>query len=98
MNGNVILVTALSLRPGFEESLLPELAPVIETTRELAGCLSFDLYRLTQDRTTLVLQETWETPELHKAYALSPLRAELTRLLARFLTAPMRTWEVDELC
>ena len=98
MKGKVISVTALYLKPGIEEVLLPELAPIIDATRQLSGCLSFDLYRLCEDRHTLVLHETWETHEAEHGYALSPLKSELTRLLARVLVQPMRTWEVEEVC
>jgi quinol monooxygenase YgiN len=98
MNGKVILVTALPLKPEFEELLLSELAPIIEASREFAGCLSFDLYRLSKNRNTLVLQETWKTQEACQAYALSPLRGELTGLFARALAVPIETWQVEEVC
>jgi quinol monooxygenase YgiN len=98
MNGKTIQVTVLSLKPGFEDFLIPELAPIIEATRQISGCLSFDLYRLSEDRSTLVLHETWETREAHEAYAHSPLRTELTTVLTRSLAQPIRTWNVEEIC
>ncbi len=98
MNGKAISVTVLYLKPGFEKLLLPELAPIIDATRLLSGCLSFDLYRLCEDRYTLVLHETWETHEAEQGYALGPLKTELTRLLSRALLQPMRTWDVEEVC
>jgi quinol monooxygenase YgiN len=98
MNGKATSVTVLYLKPGLEELLLPELAPIVEATRQISGCLSFDLYRLCTDRYTLVLHETWETREAEQGYALSPLKTELTRLLTRVLAQPMRTWDVEEVC
>jgi quinol monooxygenase YgiN len=96
MNGKVILVTALPLMLGFEELLLPELTPMIEASRQFSGCLSFDLYRLSKDRSTLVLQETWETEEAYQAHSLSTLKAELTSLFARSLAQPIQTWQLEE--
>lgn len=98
MNGRAISITVLYLKPGLEELLLPELASIIDATRQVSGCLSFDLYRLCTDRYTLVLHETWETREAQHEYVLSPLKNELTRLLARVLIQPMRTWDVEEVC
>jgi quinol monooxygenase YgiN len=98
MDGKVIQVSALALRPGHEEMFLQELAPIMEATRQIAGCLSFDLYRLSEDRATLLLQETWETQDAHRVYAVSPLKSELLQLLSTVLAQPARIWAVEELC
>lgn len=98
MNGKAIFVTVLTLKPGLEEFLLPELTPVIDASRLFPGCLSFDLYRLSKDRDTLVLQETWETRDAYHAYCLASLKGELAHLFARSLAQPMQTWEVEEVC
>jgi quinol monooxygenase YgiN len=97
MNGKAILVTVLSLKPGFEELLIPELAPIVEASRQISGCLAFDLYRLSEERSTLVLHEIWRTHEALQAYALSPLKTEMTTLVAMFLIQPLRSWEVEEI-
>ena len=98
MTDKAIRVTVLSLKPGFERILIPELTPIIEASRQIAGCLAFDLYRLSEERSTLVLHEIWKTHEALKAYALSPLQTEMTTLVARFLVRPMRAWEIEEVC
>lgn len=96
MNGKTILVTIMCLKPGFEDLLIPELAQIIEASRQITGCLVFDLYRLTDDRSTLVLHEVWETRDAFEAYALSPLKSEMTSLAARFLAQPFHSWGVEE--
>lgn len=98
MNGKAIHVTAFSLKPGFEDLLIPELAPIIDASRQITGCLVFDLYRLSDERSTLVLHEVWNTREALEAFTLSPLKTEMTTLVARFLAQPLRSWEVDEVC
>lgn len=98
MNGRVIFVTVLALKPGLEEFFLSEMVPAIEVSRQFSGCLYFDLYRLSKHRDTLVLQETWETQEAYRAYLLSPVKEELARLLTRSIAQPMQTWEVEEVC
>jgi len=98
MNGKAIQITVLPLRPGFEEVLIPELAPLIEAGRQITECLVFDLYRLSEERSTLVLHEVWNSRENLEAFALSPLRTEMTVLVARFLSQPPRTWKVEEIC
>jgi quinol monooxygenase YgiN len=98
MNGKAILVTVLRLKPGFDELLVPELAPLIEAGRQITECLVFDLYRLSEERSTLVIHEVWNSRESLEAFALSPLRTEMTVLVARFLSQPPRTWKVEEIC
>lgn len=98
MNGKAILVTFLPLKPGFDELLVPELAPLIEAGRQITECLVFDLYRLSEDRSALVLHEVWNSREALEAFALSPLRTEMTVLMTRFLSQPPRTWKVEEIC
>jgi quinol monooxygenase YgiN len=98
MNGKAIQVMVLSLKPGFDELLIPELAPIIEATRQLNGCLIFDLYRLSEDRSTLVLHEVWNSRDALEAFALSPLKTEMTTLASRFLALPLRSWSVEEIC
>jgi quinol monooxygenase YgiN len=96
MNGKAILVTVMSLKLGFEDLLIPELAPIVEASRQIDGCLAFDLYRLSENRSTLILHETWTTREALEAYALSPQKAEMTSLVTRSLAQPMRSWTVEE--
>jgi quinol monooxygenase YgiN len=98
MTHKPVVVTVLVLKPGFGELLLPELAPIIEASRLVTGCLVFDLYRLSEDRSTLVLHEIWETRDALDAYALNPLRSEMTSLVSRFLAQPLRSWSVEEVC
>ena len=98
MNGKTIQVTVLALKPGLDELLIPELAPLIDVSRQAPGCLVFDLFRLSEERSTLVLHEVWHSREALEAFALSPLRTELTALVARFLAQPLRSWQVEEVC
>lgn len=96
MNGKAVRLTLLSLKPGFEDVLIPELAPIVESTRQITGCLVFDLYRLTEERATLALHEVWKTHDALEAYDLSPLRAEAMSFISRFLAQPLRSWEIEE--
>jgi quinol monooxygenase YgiN len=96
MKARAICVTLLKLKPGLEELLVPELVPLIRAGRLIEGCLSFDLYRLSEDRSILVLHEIWTTEQAVQTYALGPLKAEIASLMARFLVEPLRTWEVEE--
>jgi quinol monooxygenase YgiN len=97
MDGKPIQITILSLKRGFEDVLIPELAPIIEASCRISGCLSFDLYRLSEGRSTLVLHEIWKTREALTACAVSPLKTEMTTLAARFLASRLRSWEVEEI-
>lgn len=97
MNDQAIQVTVFALKPGFEGVLIPEPTPIIEASRQIAGCLVFDLYRLSEERSTLVLHEIWNSREALEAYALSPLKTEMTTLVARFLVQPLRSWKVEEM-
>jgi quinol monooxygenase YgiN len=98
MNEKTIVITVLLLKPGFEELIVPELAPIIEASRQIEGCLVFDLFRLSQERSTLVLHEVWDTREALEAYSRSPLKIEMTSLVMRFLAQPLRSWTVEEIC
>jgi len=94
----MIVVTILLLKPGFEELIVPELAPIIEASRQIEGCLIFDLFRLSQERSSLILHEVWDTREVLEAYSRSPLKIEMTSLVMRFLAQPLRSWTVEEVC
>jgi len=96
MTNKPILVTVLALKPSFEDLLVPELAPLIEASRQIKGCLIFDLYRLSKDQSTLILHEVWNTREALEAFTLSPLKSEMTSVIARFLVQPLLAWEVEE--
>ena len=96
MKEKAIRVTLLKLKPGLEQLLVPELVPLIQAGRSIEGCLSFDLYQLSQDRSTLVLHEIWTTRQAMQAYTFGPLKAEMANLLTRFLVDPLREWEVEE--
>lgn len=98
MNGKAISVTVLNLKPGLDELLLPEIVRIIDATRQIPGCLSFDLYRLCTDKYIFVLHETWETREAQQTYFLSAMKNELIRLFTIVLIEPMRTWDVEEVC
>ena len=98
MNDKTIVVTVLLLKPGFEELIVPELTLIIEASRQIEGCLVFDLFRLSQERSTLVLHEVWDTREALEAYSRSPLKIEMTSLVMRFLAQPVRSWTVEEVC
>lgn len=98
MGRAVISVTAFFLKHGVEEWLLAEIGPLIEASRQLSGCLSFDLYQLQEDKHTFMLHETWETEEAHRDYSLSPLKTELASVFAPCLAQPMQTWHVEEIC
>ncbi len=92
------MVTVLSLKAGLDELLIPELAPMIDATRQLSGCLIFDLYRLSEEHSTLVLHEVWNSREALEAFALSPLKTEITALASRGLAQPFRSWTIEEVC
>jgi quinol monooxygenase YgiN len=96
MRERAIRVTLLQLKPGLEQLLVPELIPLMEVGRSIEGCLSFDLYRLSDDRSTLVLHEIWTTRHAMQAYTFGPLKAEMANLVTRFLVEPLRDWEVEE--
>lgn len=98
MNGKTIRVTVLSLKPGFEDLLIAELSPIIESTRQVGGCLVFDLYQLSDEPITLALHEVWKTRDALGVYDLSPLKIEMMSLVNRFLAQPLRSWEVKEVC
>lgn len=97
MNRKVIQVTIVALKPGFEDVLISELTPIIEASRQIRGCLAFDLYRLSEEHSTLILHEIWDTHDDLEAYAISPIKVEITTLVSRFLIQPLRSWEVEEI-
>lgn len=98
MYQHVILVTVLPLKHGLEEIIFADLIASIEASRQFPGCLSFDLYRLTKEHNIIALQETWETQEAYESYCHSPLKSELSRLVAASLAGPIKTWQVEEIC
>jgi quinol monooxygenase YgiN len=95
MNGKINQDTLITLKSGFENVLIPELAPIIEAGRQISRCLAFDLYRLSEERSTLLLHEIWKMREARETYALRPLKTEMASLVEGFLIQLLRSWDVE---
>ena len=98
MYRHVIQVTLVPFKPGLDGLLLEQLALIVEASRQFSGCLSFDLYRLSNEPSTIVLHEVWETLEAYRAYCHGPHRGEFNRTVATSLARPIETWQVEEIC
>ena len=56
------------------------------------------MYRAREDRSVLILHETWETHEAQQGYAIRPLKTVLLSQMTGALAQPMQTWEIEEMC
>lgn len=97
MYRHIILVTLIPIKTGLDEAVLRDLAPIVDASRRLSGCLSFDLYRLAKEPNTIFLHETWDTQEAHKRYLQGPWQIELTQRITISLASPIQTWQLEEI-
>lgn len=93
----VNVVYALYGKPGLDKLLLDELRPLIQRSRKEAGCLLFDLYRLTSDRSRFFLHEVWKNHDALEVHSSNFHTTRLRAEVAHYLRRPVEIFEVEEI-
>ncbi len=68
----IYVLAPLKANPGRAGDILAAATCLIEETRKEKGCLSYDLFRKTDDDDMLIFVETWESREDLEAHFSAP--------------------------
>ncbi|ASY64007.1 hypothetical protein SJ05684_c25680 [Sinorhizobium sojae CCBAU 05684] len=68
----VYVIAHLKAHAGKGDEVAALAAPLIEATRQEAGCISYDLYRKADKADTLVFVETWASRAAFDAHFAEP--------------------------
>ncbi len=94
------LTAAVSLfeaKQGSEHLLVEELKKLTRRSRQEAGCLLFDLYRISGRHSAFALYEVWEIREAMEAH-LSNLHTTKFKVASeKYLAQPIQFLELEEL-
>jgi quinol monooxygenase YgiN len=91
-----LLVSVFHAKEGFEELSLQEFTRFVHASRQEAGCLLFDLYRMSDRRSVFVLHEVWDSPEALEAHAENFHATHFQVAIIRYLEQAVRTIEIEE--
>lgn len=94
------LTAALSLfeaKEGFENILVEELTKLVRSSRQEAGCLLFDLYRISGKHSAFAVYEVWEFRAALEAH-LGNLRTTKYKIaIEQYLKGPAQVFEFEEM-
>jgi quinol monooxygenase YgiN len=94
---HISVVYALYGKPGLEKLLLDELRALIQRSRKEAGCLLFDLYRLTGDHSRFFLHEVWKNHDALEVHSSNFHTTRFRAEAAHYLKRPVEIFEVEEI-
>lgn len=91
---NTIYVTAtLKAKPGMENSLKRELAAVVSKVRNEEGCIRYDLHKSSDDTSTFLFYEIWESLEALDAHSKTTTLTEMKEKIADMIVSgEVATW------
>jgi quinol monooxygenase YgiN len=90
-------LSVFEAKEGFELILVEELAKLVRRSRQEAGCLLFDLYRVSGNRSAFALYEVWEFREAMEAH-LGNLHTTRFKVAAeQYLARPIQIFELEEM-
>ena len=69
---SLTIVANIHAKPGQEALVHAELVKLIDTTRQEAGCLQYDLHRSNDDPAHFLFYENWESRELWRQHMDAP--------------------------
>ena len=89
-------VSILEAKQGSEQLLIEELSRLVRSSRQEAGCLLFDLYRIAGRSSTFALHEVWEIHEAMEAHSRNFHTTRFQVTAERYLAHPIQVLELEE--
>lgn len=84
------VVATLVAQPGKEEALKQALLPLIDATRQEAGCIAYELHQPLGSATDFVFIETWADQAALESHGKTPHIQQFRALAKELLAAPMQ--------
>jgi quinol monooxygenase YgiN len=94
------LTASLSLfeaKDGSGHILAEELTKLVRRSRQEAGCLLFDLYRISGKHSAFALYEVWELREAMEAHLGNFHTTKFKVTIEQYLAAPIKIFELEEM-
>jgi quinol monooxygenase YgiN len=91
-----LVVSVFYAKAGFEELSIQEFTRFVHASRQEAGCLLFDLYRISDRRSVFVLHEAWDSHEALEAHAENFHTTHFQVAIVRYLEQVVQTIEIEE--
>jgi quinol monooxygenase YgiN len=95
-----LLTASLSLfeaKEGFEHILVEELTKLVRSSRQEAGCLLFDLYRISGKHSAFALYEVWQFRAAMEAHLGNLHTTRCKVAIERYLAEPIQVFELEEM-
>ena len=89
-------VSILVAKQGSEQLLIEELGRLVRSSRREAGCLLFDLYRISGGSSTFALHEVWEIREAMEAHSRNFHTTRFRMAAEKYLAHPIQMLELEE--
>jgi quinol monooxygenase YgiN len=90
-------VSILQAKQGSEQLLIEELGRLVRCSRQEAGCLLFDLYRIAGPSSTFALHEVWEIREAMEAHSCNFHTTKFRMTAEKYLAHPIKVLELEEM-
>jgi quinol monooxygenase YgiN len=84
----ILVVATLKIQDGKVDEAVAALTPVIESTHEEEGCLSYVLHQDVNDPNTLVFVERWASQDAINAHAQQPQMLKLFEIASDVAAEP----------
>jgi quinol monooxygenase YgiN len=90
-------LSLLEAKEGFGQIVAEELTKLVRTSRQEAGCLFFDLYRISGKHSAFALYEVWEQREAMHAHLCNIHTSRCNLAVEPYLAGPIQVFEFEEL-
>jgi quinol monooxygenase YgiN len=91
------VLTVFEAKEGFEHLLIEELKKWVRESRREAGCLLFDLFRISGKSSAFAVYEVWELREEMEAHLGNRHTAHFRNASQRYLEHPIQVFELEEM-
>jgi quinol monooxygenase YgiN len=90
-------LSVFEAKEGFEQILVGELTKLVRKSRQEAGCLLFDLYRVSGKYSAFALYEVWELREALEAHLGNFHTTSFKVASEQYLAQPIQVFELEEM-
>jgi quinol monooxygenase YgiN len=91
------VMSVFEAKEGFEQLLGEELQKLMRRSRQEAGCLLFDLFRISGRPSAFAIYEVWELRESMEAHLANRHTTQFKIASQRYLAQPIQVIELEEM-
>jgi len=89
-DNKVTITAAIKAKAGMEEKAKQALMSIVGPTRAEKGCIEFDLFQVTDDKTCFMFYEKWTSKEALDAHMQAPHIKAFGGKAGEFLAEPIK--------